>query len=1351
MNTHRMRSSTAPVTLLLANVAAWAPTAMANPAGMSIQSGSASVSVQGAQLTVTVSQNAFLHWQSFNIAPGETTSFVQPSAQSVVWNRIHDTQPSQIWGNLNANGVVVLMNESGFYFGPGSFVSAAGLVVSTAPVVPMESGGGAFWQFQGPPPTAAIENLGQIRIGQGGAAFLIADRVVNRGEISAPGGQIGLLAARDVRISERPDGRGLSAEVQLPEGAVDQSGRLVADAGTVALHARVVNQSGLVQANTLRERNGVIELVASESVSLGSESQIQASGGGEPGNGGQIRIQSAGSFEDRPGSRLNVRGGSAGGTGGLVELSAPSMSAIHSVVDGRSAPGSQGGRLVIDPVDIVIGNSGSGSAGQGTVGAGDPPTTLNLDANTAFVGFSSISLQASRNITIATGTLWDLAASTGQSAPGSRLTLEAGNNITVANGAGIVAGPNWSVSLLAGRDFSTADSVLPVDVVSGQARPRRNSVYLEGTGFVESFDGSISIRAGFDVSVAGGYIRSNGGGDISVEALSGNINTGTRNSGFVFSRAGYDVSPDLGGISTGNGGDVTLTAGQSILSYLPVAGGVQTDAGSGAFGANPGNVTVTAGLDVAGHFVVRNGQGRISAGRDAGTSTRLLALSLVSGGWTVEAGRDVLLQEVRNPNGLFNNLGSSTSPFRHRFDYASDAFVSLTGVNSVQLRGSALPRYLDTFSQGMPALYPGSLEIHAGAGGVSLGNDVVLFPSPTGDLSITTTDGGSLVGTRPGELVSLVMSDSGETRYRSFGDFGVDDHADTPVHLNDTQPVRLDVSGDMKSILLGAPKRAVLTIGGDMINSRFSGQNLRQDDVSSITVAGDIINRNVFTRVSLGSKPNFFLFDFVFPPPTGDVEGLKNLFSYDESSRTLTFQGRMTGTQREALLNLPVQVFDANGLPVYLPNGEPKTQFIQVFPAEVVEQLYAASQDVPLNPDTGYRIGGGGKLVVSAQNLDLGATAGIVSYGPRANPALARYFTSGADIDVNLGGNLDMFSTTISSLNGGDVTVVAGGAVNVGSRNFQATDQFARGIFTVDESDVTVIARGNIDVNGSRIAGYDGGNVLVRSLEGNVDAGTGGSGSATVEKIYVDPETRQIRTYAPTIPGSGILATTFPPSLDSTFPSSLSVVGDITVETPRGDIVASSGGVVQIPLNGVGERSGTVTLRAGTKDAAGNVVYTGSIDARGSGVIGSNVKLEASGNITGLVFARDNIDLNAQQSVNVTALAQGSVNVNAGGSISGTIVGVGSVSASGTTVDASLLSQNVTASGDVSSAQVGFSQGTAAAGASQSLQADDSARKPVESAESDREDDRIKSLAAAPRLTRTVGRVTVILPTRQTQ
>ncbi len=1313
-------------------------TADAGPVGMTVQQGTATLAASGNQLNVSVSQNALLNWQSFNIAPGETTRFIQPSAQSIVWNRILDANPSQIYGNLQANGVVVLINKSGFYFGPNASVDAAGFVASTAAVTPIETGAGLFWQFSGPPPQARIVNYGRINAGAGGSLFLIGQNIENRGTLSAPGGNIGLLAGNEVLLSTRPDGRALSAAVRLPSGSVDNSGQILADAGTIALHARVVNQDGLIQANSVREHNGQIELVAAESITLGGSSVLSARGDSSgPSDSGKVTILSSGGFKDESTSRVDVQGGLQGGAGGVVEVSAPLMESIKSEIDGRAFHGSRGGRLFIDPLNINLGNSGSGSSGSGQVGATDPPAagTLNLDVNSAFLGFSTLRLQAINNITLLGGVTWDLAASTGLREPGSLLQLEAGNNINFSSGAGIVAGENWSVSLQAGRDFSAADRVR-----SGIGR-----IVFSGNASLESQNGDIRLLAGNNITVGSGFIRTMGGGSINAQALSGSITTGTRPGGFRFLPTGYMVDGDLGGVSTGNGGDVTLAAGQDVISFLPVSGGPQGDGGSGAFGAAAGNVNITAGRDVQGHFVLRNGIGTISAGRDAGTAARLLALSLVDGGWNVEATHDILLQEIRNPNGTFNNLGGSSSAWHHLFDYSAAAFAKLTAGNSVQLRGTALPRNSDTFEQGIPSIYPGRLEISAGSGGVVLGNDVLLFPSPAGNLALTTTDGGSLSGTRADGLTQLIVSDSGKKQYREFGDFGVSDHAATPIHAADTEPVRLSIDGDLNGISLGVPKLAAISVGGNMVNSRFDGQNLSPKDVTSIHVAGDIINRNEFTTVGSASAPDFSVFDTIYPPLTGNAAGLQNLFYYNPTTKELTFQGRMTGDQLQALLSLRVRVYDKSGFPVVDASGEPVTRPAEFVSAEVLNQLYSNSQDVPVNPDTGYRIGGGGVFEIRARSLDLGATIGIVSQGPRANPALAQLFTRGADINLALDGDLNMFSTKIASLNGGNISINAGGVLNVGSRTFNPSAADARGIFTTDRSDISVVARGNINVNGSRIAAYDGGNVLVRSLEGNVDAGTGGNGAAAVEKIYVNPETRQILTYVPTIPGSGILATTFPPSLDPSFPASRNTVGDILIETPRGNISANAGGVVQIPLNGAGSTAGTVILRAGTKDANGNVVYVGNINAGGSGVIGSNVKLEATGDIKGIILARGNLDLNARNDVAVTAVAGGTAQVSGGGSISGTIAGVGSVNVSGATVDAALLSQNVNASGNLGSSQVGFGQGNAATSTSQSVNAEDQG-KGVASKPTDDDQQLKRKTRDLPALSRTVGRVTVILP-----
>src|SRR5260221_10647445 len=265
-----------------------------NPQGMSVVKGTVGASQNGSQLTVTASANAVIQWQSFNIGANETTTFVQPSARSVVWNQIADANPSQIWGNLNANGIVVLINQNGFYVGPNSSINVGGFIASSAAVLPGPISGGGVWNYQGPPPTAKIINYGQINAASGGSLFLIAEGIENHGSLSAPDGNIGLYAGKEVLLSQRPDGRGLSASVTLPAGAIDNSGKIIADAGSIAMQAKVVNQNGLIQANSVRNRQGIIELVASDALNLGPSSVLRANGDNSSNGseGGRISIHS---------------------------------------------------------------------------------------------------------------------------------------------------------------------------------------------------------------------------------------------------------------------------------------------------------------------------------------------------------------------------------------------------------------------------------------------------------------------------------------------------------------------------------------------------------------------------------------------------------------------------------------------------------------------------------------------------------------------------------------------------------------------------------------------------------------------------------------------------------------------------------------------------------------------------------------------------------------------------------------------------------------------------------------------------------------------------------------------------
>ena len=360
---------------------------VANPTGGTVALGSATFSSSGNAFNINqTSVAAFINWQTFNVGAGETTTFNQPTASSVTWNQINQGSPSQILGNINAIGYVVLQNANGFYIGGQAAITAHGLVMTTAstPAFSLNTLSGP-WSFSAPPVSAKIVNYGQINVTGGGTAYLIASDIENHGTISAPGGNIGLYAGETVLVSTSPNGMGLNAEVTLPQGSVDNEGKLIADMGSIVAQAQMVNQNGVVQANSVKDVNGSIELIASDNLNLGADSVISAQGDSTvttASSGGSIQLQSANSFSDAAGSVINVSGGTQGGNGGQISISAPQMTAFNSTLNGHAASGNAGGSVSITTEDIT------GALAQNVVQAVTAPSA----------GFSKINLQAADDI-----------------------------------------------------------------------------------------------------------------------------------------------------------------------------------------------------------------------------------------------------------------------------------------------------------------------------------------------------------------------------------------------------------------------------------------------------------------------------------------------------------------------------------------------------------------------------------------------------------------------------------------------------------------------------------------------------------------------------------------------------------------------------------------------------------------------------------------------------------------------------------------------------------------------------------------------------------------------------------------
>ena len=1161
---------------------------LANPTGLLVGAGSASAQQSGSQLNVTVGSAALLNWSSFNIQAGETTTFIQPSANSVVLNEIGGHSPSQIFGSLNANGTVILANANGFYFGPNSMIKVGGSFIATTAPLPPDFGAGSAWQFTGMPPLAKIVNYGQIQAGAGRSLYLIAEDIENDGALNAPGGAVALYGGESVLVSDSPDGRALSANVTVPAGSVDNQGRITADAGTIALRAQVVNQNGLLQANSVKEENGVIELVASDSLTLGADSQISARGDdGTPGSsGGTVTLKSGNTFSDANGSAITTSGGAQGGNGGNIEVSAPEILSLNSSMDSSAQAGSLGGEFLLDPTSIVLGTSTSLTGtvpANGTVAYNSGAGTLSLDVNTAFQNksFSQILLQATGDITLNQNTTWNLSTSTGETT--GNLTLEAGGSIIFNTGAQIKDANDWSVTLAAGYSFSKnavqpgiqagSDSIfLGGATATGSKDANGQNLYTaltSGTGSILLAQGSVNLTAGQDVLVGKGYVNTTGGGAISATALTGNINAGTAN---AYGTTGYSVNPKNSGISTLAGGDVTLTAGNSIIS-TPTAGNGPAGS-SGAYGA--GDVTLTAGNLVEGNFQVSDGTGTILAGvtvangqvtatlnpnasvgyAPPGNSAIPVNLSLISGSWNVWAANYVYLGEVRNPSGSLD--ANDSFPF----NYAPNAALNLWAGNAITLNGTS------SEPNGIAPVYPSKLSLNAGAGGITLNDSVILYPSSQGSLNITTRNGGSLTGNSTSvALTGITMSDGDPTDYTTFA-LG---HGDTPLHADDPSPVVVNVTGNIDTFNLTVPTFAEITVGWSTYNFGFSGQNLSPSQTTSISVAGGISYRGDLTSVSLAAALPAELLDY-------NLSGLPELaekLQYDSTTGTLTFVGVMTKAELAFLQNPTVVELDQYGNPVLDDNGNAVYVPVTLTSGQTVaiNQLYTSTQSATLN-DQGLGIAGPGHFDVTAASIDLGISGGIYADAPDA--ALASISPEGADINVTSAGNLSMTTSQIANAGYlGNINLTVGGTLDVGDNTTTVGDNsLPKGIFTESGGSISVLAQGDVDVNSSRIAAYDGGNVTVESVNGNVNAGNGGAGLVNVNGVELDPVTGEL-TQIPIvgIGGSGIVATTLPGS-DAT-------VGNILVESPRGSITASQGGILQISLNGTDASQATAALFAG--------------------------------------------------------------------------------------------------------------------------------------------------------------------------
>jgi filamentous hemagglutinin family protein len=696
--------------------------ALAGPSGENVVAGGAVVSRPNATHT-QVDQStarAVVNWSTFSVDSDEYVVFNQPGATASILNRVVGANQSQIFGQIDANGRVFLVNPQGVYFAPGAQVNAAALTASVMDITNNNfmSGNYVFTRPAGAPDGATVENAGQINVSDGGFVVLAGDYANNSGIISARLGSVVLAAGSQMTLDLSDDGLVSfavdEATVSSLAGA-NNSGQILADGGQVIMTAKVandlvataVNNDGLLQARRIVADGGEIYLSAAgadivqagtidvsgengqsggevgitgdANITLTAGSQINANGSGA-GNGGTVNVIADGTMAFRRDAEISARAGTEGERGGKVELSG------HEGIQVRgNLQLGKGGELVIDPavVGLVAGSGSYGGSYGSTIGVGFIENQLNTDVD--------VSVLASNAIFASSG-VTNISATEGSGALTLRVTGPGGGapvsfTFSGSSGTNILTDGNIELSgvtINIAGDFTASAGTMVGSVNLGKVTAGNVRIFTGSSG------GDITLNTG-GIAAASSVLRLSAADDINIGTMvmPGNLNlTGGTVNVDIDAGGNINVAGNLTASATTGSADVNVDAGGNISmgNVVATASGNDADISISAVGnVNLGDVRAIssngdASIDIMATNITVN-----NVRADASTGSAFLDFfatnNLVVNGITTAVARDELSISYSASNDVtINNTINATATSN---SYAS---IEIRAGNNVQTR-----------------------------------------------------------------------------------------------------------------------------------------------------------------------------------------------------------------------------------------------------------------------------------------------------------------------------------------------------------------------------------------------------------------------------------------------------------------------------------------------------------------------------------------------------------------------------------------------------------------------------------------------------------------------------------------
>lgn len=826
------------------------------------------ISATHTQYTHTANVN-IVDFYKFGVMKGHQLDVVMPDAARALYRVIGNSR-SEIMGTLNSNGSLFLINQNGVLFGQGSEVNVGNIVASTLNISNDDFMKGNY-NFTVGSITGNIENRGVIKAQNEGYIVLLGNTVDNSGTLVASNGSVVLGSAQNATLDFFGNGlvkAKLSGDAL--EATIKNSGNIYADGGFVQMatnaRAAAINISGIVEANQLVERDGMIRLEGGDNAKVQVTGQLIAKGENTTGGtievtGEQVALLNGAVLDasgDTGGGKVLV-GGDYQGKNDAVYNARTTYIAQGATIKADALQQGDGGKVVVWANDLTR-YYGNISAQGGAISGNGGFVEVSGKQNLAFIGkvnvgaengIGGIVLLDPENIVL-NSSVQPSPTDNANGTPDVAFADNAGGLTTIQ--VGDVTG--FSELFLQATNNITVDSAISMTNPTGSIRFVANNDINVNADIKSGLLGSVSLIADADNSGVGNI------------AIGANITGG---SGIANAADGVFLSAAT---ITHTAGDISSAAD----AFTKIGGGIAINT-SGA--ANLGNANIisiqpaaTAGMK--GGAVVINANSLTMSG-NINTSGSSAALPGESGG----QGGTVTINTANNAT--VGNIVTSSGNAGAGFTAGT-----LSGdVNIVSTNG---------------AITTGNINSNGGTNGIGAKVTLTAATSVTagnintsGGLANVNTDGKSAADVNITAGTNITVGDISATGANGNGtnkSGGIAGAVTLQAKAGNIDMGAINNVGGTKTGtgVAGLPAKILVQAGQDIITNGDITNNHTGADAVQLVAGGKFDNTK---DINISTNGNWTVYS---NDPTNDTKGAKLLAAYDYKQYGTAFGGALLGT-----------------------------------------------------------------------------------------------------------------------------------------------------------------------------------------------------------------------------------------------------------------------------------------------------------------------------------------------------------------------------------------------------------------------------------------------------------------------